>query len=219
MNSLQSQVAVVSGAGRGAGEAIAYRLAGMGAHVCLVARSIDELNRVREQIIRTGGAATAYPCDLTKAPAVAELGKALAEAHKRCDILVNNAAVGLDGKLLHEVTPDEWDLILDTNLRGPYLMIRALAPLMIAARSGHIINIPPSLDVTLSQKELSMRPRNGASMGLPTRWPKNCASTTFASALSLPDRSIQISAITPAGVQLQARTPRRSFSPMTSRPS
>lgn len=141
MNSLQSQVAVVSGAGRGAGEAIAYRLAGMGAHVCLVARSIDELNRVREQIMRTGGAATAYPCDLTNASAVAELGEAFAEAHKHCDILVNNAAVGLDGKLLHEVTPDEWDLIFDTNLRGPYLMIRALAPLMIAARSGHIINI------------------------------------------------------------------------------
>src|SRR5205814_8770087 len=47
----------------------------------------------------------------------------------------------MDGKLLHELTPDEWDLIFDTNLRGPYLMIRALAPLMIAARSGHIINI------------------------------------------------------------------------------
>jgi NADP-dependent 3-hydroxy acid dehydrogenase YdfG len=141
MNLLQSQVAVVSGAGRGAGEAIAYRLAGMGAHVCLVARSIDELNRVREQIIQTGGVATAYPCDLTNASAVAELGNAITEAHKRCDILVNNAAVGLDGKLLHEITPDEWDLIFDTNLRGPYLMIRALAPLMIAARSGHIINI------------------------------------------------------------------------------
>ena len=47
----------------------------------------------------------------------------------------------MEGKLLHEIKPEEWDLIFDTNLRGPYLMIRALAPLMIAARSGHIINI------------------------------------------------------------------------------
>ena len=72
---------------------------------------------------------------------VAGLGKAVAQKHERCDILVNNAAIGIDGKFLHEVTPDEWDLVFNTNLRGPYLMIRALAPLMIAGRSGHIINI------------------------------------------------------------------------------
>jgi len=72
---------------------------------------------------------------------VAELGEAIAHKHERCDILVNNAAIGIDGKFLHEITPDEWDLVFNTNLRGPYLMIRALTPLMIAARSGHIINI------------------------------------------------------------------------------
>jgi NAD(P)-dependent dehydrogenase (short-subunit alcohol dehydrogenase family) len=141
MNPLESQVAVVTGAARGAGEAIARRLASMGAHVLLVARSADQLNRVREQIVEAGGAASAFPCDLINVSAVAELGEAVARNHKRCDILVNNAAIGLDGKLLHEVTPEEWDLIFDTNLRGPYLMTRALAPLMIAARSGHIINI------------------------------------------------------------------------------
>jgi NADP-dependent 3-hydroxy acid dehydrogenase YdfG len=113
----------------------------MGAHVILVARSADELNRVRERITGAGGDASIFSCDLTNASAVAELGTMVAEGHKRCDILVNNAAVGLDGKPIHEVAPDEWDLIFDTNLRGPYLMIRALAPLMIAARSGHIINI------------------------------------------------------------------------------
>lgn len=141
MKTLESQIAVVTGAGRGAGEAIAIRLAAMGAHVLLVARSSDQLNRVREQIVRSGGAATAFPCDLTNALAVAELGTIVAEEHRRCDILVNDAAIGMEGKFLHEVTPDEWDLIFDTNLRGPYLMIRAFAPLMIAARSGHIINI------------------------------------------------------------------------------
>ena len=141
MKALESQVAVVTGAGRGAGEAIAYRLAAMGAHVLLVARRADQLHRVREHIVQAGGAATVFPCDLRDASAVAELGKVVADTQDRCDILVNNAAIGMDGKLLHEVTPDEWDLIFDTNLRGPYLMIRAFAPLMIAARSGHIINI------------------------------------------------------------------------------
>jgi 3-oxoacyl-[acyl-carrier protein] reductase len=141
MKTLESQVAVVTGAGRGAGEAIASRLASMGAHVVLVARSADQLNGVRDRIVGAGGTARAFPCDLTNASAVAELGTAVAEQHRRCDILVNNAAIGMDGKLLHETNYEEWDLIFDTNLRGPYLMIRALAPLMIAARSGHIINI------------------------------------------------------------------------------
>ena len=141
MNALESQVAVVTGAARGAGEAIAYRLAAMGAHVLLVARAADQLNRVREHIVQAGGAASVFPCDLMDASAVAELGDVVTTKHKRCDILVNNAAVGMDGKFLHEVSPDEWDLIFSTNLRGPYLMIRALAPLMIAARSGYIINI------------------------------------------------------------------------------
>jgi 3-oxoacyl-[acyl-carrier protein] reductase len=109
--------------------------------VLLVARSVDQLNRVRESIVQAGAKATVIPCDLTNASSVAELGQIVAREHGRCDILVNNAAIGMDGKYLHEVAPDEWDLIFDTNLRGPYLMIRALAPLMIAARSGHIVNI------------------------------------------------------------------------------
>ena len=141
MSALESQVAVVTGATRGVGEAVARRLASMGAHVLLVARNAGELSHAREQIVAPGGAASVFPCDLTDAAAVAQLGEAVARDHKRCDILVNNAALGLDGKFLHEVTPDEWDLVFDTNLRGPYLMIRAFAPLMIAARSGHIINI------------------------------------------------------------------------------
>lgn len=141
MNPLESQVAVVTGATRGVGEVIAHRLASMGAHVLLVARSADQLNREREQIVASGGSASVFPCDLMDASAVAHLGEAVAREHKRCDILVNNAAVGLEGKLLHEITPEEWDLVFNTNLRGCYLMIRAFAPLMIAARSGHIINI------------------------------------------------------------------------------
>ena len=141
MNPLKSHVAIVTGAGRGVGEAIARRLASLGAYVLLVGRSADKLNQVREQIVEAGGAASVFPCDLMNASSVAQFGEAVIREHKRCDILVNNAAIGIDGKLLHEVTPDEWDLVFNTNLRGPYLMIRALVPLMITACSGHIINI------------------------------------------------------------------------------
>src|SRR3954453_12349108 len=189
MNSLESQVAVVTGAARGAGEAIARRLALMGAHVVLVARSIDQLNRVREQIVEAGGAASVLPCDLMDASAVAKLGQAVAERHKRCDILVNNAGLGMDGKLLHETTPEEWDLIFDTNLRGPYLMIRALAPLMIAARSGHIINIS------------SLAGRNPLPKGAAyaaSKWGLN--GLTYSVAEELRQFNVRVSAIAPGSI-------------------
>lgn len=141
MGELDSQVAVVTGAAKGVGEAIAHRLASMGARVVLTARSADQLNRVRQHIEQAGGVASVLPCDLRDPSAVQQLAQTIARDQKRCDILVNNAGVGLEGKFLHETTPEEWDRIFETNLRGPYLMIRALAPLMIAARSGHIINI------------------------------------------------------------------------------
>src|ERR1700691_947157 len=141
MKPLASQVAVVTGAARGVGEATAGKLASLGAHVVLVARDSQRLNEVRQQIEAADGQATVLPCDLTDTAAVASLGEEIARDYRRCDILVNNAGIGLSNKPLHEVTPEEWDRLFDTNLRGPYLMIRALAPLMIAARSGHIVNI------------------------------------------------------------------------------
>jgi NAD(P)-dependent dehydrogenase (short-subunit alcohol dehydrogenase family) len=141
MSQLASQIAVITGAGRGAGEAIARKLASMGAHVLLVARDGVSLDKVREKILQSGGQATSLPCDLQDPQAVAQLGERVAREFQRCDILVNNAGVGLEGRPLHETSQEEWDRVFNTNLRGPYLMIRALAPLMIQSRSGHIINI------------------------------------------------------------------------------
>jgi 3-oxoacyl-[acyl-carrier protein] reductase len=138
---LTNQVAVVTGAARGIGEAIALRLARMGAAVLLTARDQTRLAEVKVEIEQQGGKAFVMPCDLTDAKAVAALGERVGKEHGRCDILVNNAGVGVLRKPLIELPVDEWDKMMHTNLRGPYLMIRALAPLMIAANSGHIINI------------------------------------------------------------------------------
>jgi len=141
MPPLATQIALVTGAGRGAGEAIALRLASLGAHVLLVARDTARLGQVRDRIHAAGGQATPLPCDLTDPPAIARLGEQVARDFRRCDILVNNAGIGLAARPLHEVSLDDWDRLFATNLRAPYLMIRALVPLMIAARSGHIVNI------------------------------------------------------------------------------
>jgi 3-oxoacyl-[acyl-carrier protein] reductase len=138
---LNGQVAVVTGAARGIGEAIAHKLARMGATVVLTARDKFRLEQLQAEIERDGGKAFARPCDLTDADAIAAFGRQVATEHGRCDILVNNAGIGKLRVPLIELPVEEWDRMMHTNLRAPYLMIRALGPLMVAARSGHIINI------------------------------------------------------------------------------
>jgi 3-oxoacyl-[acyl-carrier protein] reductase len=138
---LRDQVAVVTGAARGIGEAIALRLARKGAAVVLSARDQARLAQVQAAIEQFGGKATALPCDLTDEKAVAAFGERVGREFGRCDILVNNAGVAVLRKPLVDLAVNEWDQMMQTNLRAPYLMIRSLAPMMIAARYGHIINI------------------------------------------------------------------------------
>lgn len=140
-NELQDQVAVVTGAARGIGEAIATRLATMGATVVLTARDEARLERVRAAIVEGGGKAFALGCDLMNPEAVVTFGVEVQTKFGRCDLLVNNAGVGVLRKPLIDLPVSEWDQMMNTNLRAPYLLIRSLAPMMIAARSGHIINI------------------------------------------------------------------------------
>jgi 3-oxoacyl-[acyl-carrier protein] reductase len=135
------KVAVVTGAARGAGEAISRRLASLGMRVILLARDRERLQGVLAGIEQLGGRGEVYPCDLRDERAIDGLGSYLRQKHGRCDVLVNNAAVGQATKPLHELSVSEWDDLMATNLRGPFLMIRALAPLMIEWQSGHIINI------------------------------------------------------------------------------
>jgi len=138
---LVGQIAVVTGAGRGIGRAVALRLAQMGATVMLVGRDARLLETVRAEITSAGGTAEAIPYDLRSAEAVAALGERVRAEHRRCDILVNNAGIGNQGRPLHEMAVDDWDAVMETNLRAPFLTIRSFAPLMIEAGGGHIVNI------------------------------------------------------------------------------
>jgi 3-oxoacyl-[acyl-carrier protein] reductase len=113
----------------------------MGAAVVLTARDSARLTQVKAAIEQQAGKAIALPCDLIDAGAVAAFGERVREQCGLCDILVNNAGIGVLRKPLIDLPVEEWDQMMDTNLRAPYLMIRSLAPMMIAARSGHIINI------------------------------------------------------------------------------
>lgn len=138
---LSGQVAIVTGAARGIGEAIARRLAAMGATTVLLARDAASLDAVKTAIEAPGGIAIALPLDLRDTGAIEEQGRKLRDRLGRCDILVNNAGIGGIGKPLYQMAPEEWDAVMETNLRAPYLMIRAFAPLMIEAQRGHIINV------------------------------------------------------------------------------
>jgi len=189
MPALDSQIALVTGAARGVGEAVALRLASLGAHVLLVARDTQRLKEVQQQIQNAGGQATVLPCDLTDPVAIARLGEQVAREHKRCDILVNNAAIGGNGKPLHEVSPADWDRLMDTNLRAPYLMIRAFAPMMIAARSGHIVNISSLAGHT-------PLPNNAAYAA--SKWGLN--GLTYSVAEELRPHKIRVSVIAPGSI-------------------
>jgi 3-oxoacyl-[acyl-carrier protein] reductase len=138
---LAGQVTVVTGAGRGIGAAIALALARLGATVVLCGRTRAALESTARAIAQAGGRADALPCDVTQLDSVEAVGKRVESSFGRVDILVNNAGIGGFGGPLHQLSPDAWDQILNTNLRGAYYAIRAFAPMMIRARAGHIINI------------------------------------------------------------------------------
>jgi 3-oxoacyl-[acyl-carrier protein] reductase len=139
--SLAGQVAVITGAGRGIGAAIAAKLACLGATLVLCGRTRGPLESTAGAISKAGGRAEALECDVTDLHSVKAVAAHLAETLGRLDILVNNAGVGGFGGPLHQLPPESWDQVLNTNLRGVYYCIRAFAPLMIRARTGHIINI------------------------------------------------------------------------------
>ncbi|NCX97645.1 MAG: 3-oxoacyl-[acyl-carrier-protein] reductase [Planctomycetia bacterium] len=137
---LAGQVALVTGASQGLGRAIAEALAASGATVALVARSADKLAEVAHAIAAAGGRAQAFPCDVMQAEAIQQVVDAVVEKLGRLDILVNNAGVTRD-TLLPRMSDEEWDTVLATNLRGPFLFMRAASRPMMQQRYGRIVNV------------------------------------------------------------------------------
>ena len=138
---LSRQVAVITGAGRGIGAAIARQLAGLGATAILCGRTKSTLDETARAIVDAGGKTEVIPCDVTVLHQLEYAAARVDSTFGRVDILVNNAGVGGFNDSLHNLPPEEWDRILNTNLRGVYYAIRTFAPLMIREYGGHIINI------------------------------------------------------------------------------
>jgi 3-oxoacyl-[acyl-carrier protein] reductase len=138
---LAEQVAVVTGAGRGIGASIARILAALGASTVLCGRTQSALEATAAAISQAGGTCDVAVCDVTDFQSLENLAGWVEKTFGRIDVLVNNAGIGSFGGPLHQLPPQAWDQILNTNLRGVYYAIRSFAPLMIRNKTGHIINI------------------------------------------------------------------------------
>ena len=141
LQSLQSQVAVVTGASRGIGRAIALELAMLGATVVVnYVRSSQAAEDLVSEITSGGGSAIAIQADVSKAEEVDALIKTVLEKFNQIDILVNNAGITRDTLLLR-MKPEDWQAVINLNLTGVLLCIRAVSKSMLKKRSGRIINI------------------------------------------------------------------------------
>ena len=137
---LDGKVAVVTGASRGIGKAIASVLAAAGAKVVLAARTREKLEQVTAELRESGAEALAVPTDVTDPVAVERLIQRTLEAYQRVDILINNAGIGYFGPVV-DFEPDAWDTVLNSNLKAIYLCAKYTLPSMIARSSGQIINV------------------------------------------------------------------------------
>ena len=141
MSQLANQVAVVTGAGRGIGRAIALKFATEGADIVCVSRTAENSEKVAAEIRALGRKAWAFAVDVSDPAAVAAAAeKILAETGNRADILVNNAGVTKDG-LLMRMSEADWDAVLNTNLRGAFSFTKGFTRAMMKQRAGRIINL------------------------------------------------------------------------------
>jgi NAD(P)-dependent dehydrogenase (short-subunit alcohol dehydrogenase family) len=138
---LDGQVALVTGASRGIGQAIALGLAGAGADIALVGRDLATLEPVAQEIERDlGRQALSVPLDVSDVVAIPGAVATIVERFGRIDILVNNAGLNIRKATL-EYTPEEWDTVLATNLKGAFFLTQAVGRVMIPAGRGKILNI------------------------------------------------------------------------------
>lgn len=144
---LENKVVVVTGAGRGIGKAIALRLAGEGASVAACGRTLANVEAVAAEISKAGAKALAYAVDVVDGKQVGETCEKILKDFGRVDILVNNAGVTRD-QLLMRMSDEEWDAVLDTNLKGAFHFTKALSRSMLKQRSGRIINITSIIGLT-----------------------------------------------------------------------
>ena len=182
---LSDKVAIVTGASRGIGRFIAVALAAQGAKVVASARNAEALESLVAEIRTQGGEAVAVVADVAVETEANNLIEQTVATYGRVDILVNNAGITRDGLLLR-MKNDDWDAVLDTNLKGAFLCTRAAAKFMSKQRNGRIINISSVVGEMGNAGQVNYSASKAGLLGL-----------TKSVARELASRNVTVNAVTP----------------------
>jgi NAD(P)-dependent dehydrogenase (short-subunit alcohol dehydrogenase family) len=192
---LAGKIALITGASRGLGKAMALALAGEGANIALVARDLEALDKTAEEVRSTGSGTRVFQADVTSEEQILRLEKEVAETFGRVQILVNNAGINIRKHLI-EYTLDEWRRVLDTSLTSTFLMCRAFVPHMKGSGYGRVINLASTMaHVSLPGRSAYSASKSGI-LGL-----------TRALALELAPEEITVNAISPGPFATEMNTP------------
>lgn len=189
MSQLTNQIAVVTGAGRGIGRAIALKFAAEGADVVVVSRTSENSEKVAAEVRALGRKAWAHAVDVADATSVTAAAEKILADCGRVDVLVNNAGVTRDN-LLMRMNETEWDTVLDTNLKGAFLVTKAFSRTMLKQRSGRIINIASVVGIIGNAGQANYSASKAGLIG----FTKSCAR-------ELASRGITVNAIAPGFIE------------------
>ena len=186
---LDNNIAIVTGASRGIGQGIAENLAEAGAHVVCVSRSLEAVKTVAAELNSNGLKASFAACDIADFKAAADLVQSIVKDLGKIDILVNNAGITRD-TLLMRMSEDDWDTVINTNLKGAFNTTKAVTRPMMRQRHGRIINISSVVGLTGNAGQTNYAASKAGLIGF-----------TKATARELASRGITVNCIAPGYIE------------------